>query len=306
MISDANNPLLRQRQNNPNNPNDPYDNRVGGGRLPGGMWGSQNRAYVRDVQGNETVSQQLNQLTSQNSPYIQQHRQQAMAGANARGMANTGLAAALSQRAAIGAALPIAQQDAATYLQTASENQRWLNERANNRDQLAASQASARGARAAAERQAEIDARNRLQLQRENLAYQGEQAGLGRLHDFGMGQFGLGADLTRMDAGYGYDLGRMGAGYEYDLGRMGYGAQIGDWSADRDFQRQRQFQNDQFRYNIANQWMDYGLGSNQMMQQYFLQDPTAYTPEFMQGYQNFMATMGSQYINDTLGMLYGG
>lgn len=59
-----------------------------------------------------SVAQQLNGLLSQDSPYIQQARQQAAEAAAARGLRNSSMAVQAGQEAAIRQALPIAQQDA--------------------------------------------------------------------------------------------------------------------------------------------------------------------------------------------------
>ena len=70
---------------------------------------------MRDVTQNETVAGQLNTLLSKESPYIKSARNRGMEVANSRGLINSSLAAGTSERAAIDAALPIAQQDAQTY-----------------------------------------------------------------------------------------------------------------------------------------------------------------------------------------------
>lgn len=70
---------------------------------------------VRKVTPSETVSSQLMNLIKADSPYIQSARNKGMEAANERGLINSGLAAGISERAAIDASLPIAQQDASTY-----------------------------------------------------------------------------------------------------------------------------------------------------------------------------------------------
>lgn len=77
---------------------------------------------TRSVQDQETVANQLTTLTGGNSKYIRQARQQAGNTASSRGMMMSTMAAGAGERAAIDAALPIAQQDATTYGRTASEN----------------------------------------------------------------------------------------------------------------------------------------------------------------------------------------
>lgn len=89
-------------------------------------------AANRTVQDNETVAHQLNNLTNSNSQYIQNARLSANEQSADRGMLFSSVAAGASQRAAIDAAMPIAQQDASTYANTASENMA-----ATNADRLA-------------------------------------------------------------------------------------------------------------------------------------------------------------------------
>lgn len=79
-------------------------------------------ATTRGVGANETVAHQLNQLTDSGSQYILQAQDRARNEASARGMMMSTMAAGAGSRAAIDAALPIAQQDAQTYGRTASEN----------------------------------------------------------------------------------------------------------------------------------------------------------------------------------------
>lgn len=69
----------------------------------------------RDITANETVAGQLNQLLSEESPYMQSAKNKALEQANARGLLNSSIAVGSAQRAAIDAALPIAQSDASTY-----------------------------------------------------------------------------------------------------------------------------------------------------------------------------------------------
>lgn len=84
-------------------------------------------AQTRTVQDNETVNHQLNNLIRDDSQYIRQARDNAMDLASSKGMMFSTTAAGNAQRAAIDAALPIAQQDATTYGRTASENMAAVN-----------------------------------------------------------------------------------------------------------------------------------------------------------------------------------
>lgn len=78
-------------------------------------------------QPNETVAGQLHNLLAEGSPYIQQARTQALEAGNARGLINSSITAGAGEEAAIKSALPIAQQDATTFTNTANLNQGYKN-----------------------------------------------------------------------------------------------------------------------------------------------------------------------------------
>ncbi len=71
----------------------------------------------------DTVAGQMDSLLSKDNPYIQQARLTGEAKAQERGMLNSSLSAGASEREAIKAALPIAQQDAKTYATAAGNEQ---------------------------------------------------------------------------------------------------------------------------------------------------------------------------------------
>lgn len=71
----------------------------------------------------ETVAGQMETLLSKDSPYIRQAREDTARQANRRGMINSLMAQGAGQEAAIRAALPIAQQDAKSYLEQGMTNQ---------------------------------------------------------------------------------------------------------------------------------------------------------------------------------------
>ena len=179
---------------------DPYDNRIGNGGLPQGIWGSANRAYTRAVQPNELVETNLNRITDQNSAYLQQARNQAMAGAAARGLGNSSYAAGNAQAAAIRAAMPMAQQDATAYSNANTENLQWLNQRAMSDNQNSASLQSASMGAASQLEAARLAQQGQLQRQREQLAYEGEQAGLGRSFNEYMAGLNQGYGLQNLAA----------------------------------------------------------------------------------------------------------
>jgi hypothetical protein len=81
-----------------------------------------------DVSGNQTVAGNMNQLTSDNSPYIQLARTHALEGQNARGILNSSMTQTASDAAAYQAALPIAQADASTYAKAAGYNADQVNQ----------------------------------------------------------------------------------------------------------------------------------------------------------------------------------
>jgi hypothetical protein len=67
-------------------------------------------------------------LLAKDNPYMQRARATGLSHANARGLLNSGMAAGASQAAAIDAALPIASQDADSYMRQGLANQGYQNE----------------------------------------------------------------------------------------------------------------------------------------------------------------------------------
>lgn len=175
------------------------------GNLPQGIYnagGGQNSAYVRDVQNDELVSNQLNGLLAGNSPYMQQARQAGLNQANNRGLLNSSIAAGNSQAAAISAGMPIAQADAAAYQGAAGQNMDALNAILKTNLDNSTSRANASSAAGASRYGAELSLRNA----REGREFEGDQAGLGRgFQDYmlgrtldnqlRMGAFNLGSQL---------------------------------------------------------------------------------------------------------------
>ena len=96
--------------------------------LPTGFWASAGGAYTRNTQDNELVSNNLNDLISNGSRYLDQARSGAMASAAGRGLGNSSYAAGNAEGAAIRAALPIAQGDASAFGAAATQNQDALNQ----------------------------------------------------------------------------------------------------------------------------------------------------------------------------------
>ena len=75
-----------------------------------------------DVKDNQTVSGQMDNLLKSDSPYMKQAETQGKQFAAGRGLLNSSMAAGAAQGAAIERALPIAQQDAGTFANSAQFN----------------------------------------------------------------------------------------------------------------------------------------------------------------------------------------
>lgn len=82
----------------------------------------------REVQPEDTVAWQMDNLLDKGSRYITSARQRGVEQAASRGLLNSSLAAGSAERAAIEAALPIAQQDASTYFSQGINNQNLANQ----------------------------------------------------------------------------------------------------------------------------------------------------------------------------------
>lgn len=173
-----------------------------------GIQGTDERAYTRNVQGNELVQQQMQGLMNRGGAYMQNAARRGLETANRRGLLNSSIAAGASERSALEAAMPIAAADAATYSRAQTENLDALNrglmqERDIMNAQTLEGMRQATSANNAA-LQAELAREGMaldLQRQRENLAFSGEMQGLDRAQQQWMAQFGLGADLTRAQVG---------------------------------------------------------------------------------------------------------
>lgn len=260
-----------------------YDDRIGNGALPGGIYGARNRAYTRDVQGAELAQNQFNNITSQGGPLMRNAAMQGDRRANARGMLNSSMAAESAQNAVIEAAMPMALQDAQAYQTAAGQNLQYLNQRdienMQNETQNASINASIRGA--------ELSNEGALQRQRENLAYSGEQAELQRRYGFQtMGlenQFGAERDYR----GYGFDIGRMReqAGLEFNYGEM-----MQDSNMRREVYADQYVRSQDYMGNLLDRMMD---------------DPDVFNPEiveFLSSYYNRITTVGNPAIDNILGI----
>lgn len=302
-----------------------YDPRIGNSPLPEGMEGTVNKAYTRTPQEQELVENRLTGLLDRDNPYISNARQRAAEASSSRGMLNSSLAMGAAERSAIEAGMPIAAQDAATFAQAASENQAHLNQMAQLQGQLAtqievanigadASKFSASMSAAAAESQA----RAALQRQREQLAFQGEQAGLDRNHQYGMAQFnsnqaihmyGLQTahDMGMAQFGLGRDLAMLDAGQQAALTQMGYGTQLQDWMAGGQHGRDLQMATHAAQLgmvgNFGNHFLNTisnGIGYG-MLNPDFAADPTQ-----MMGFIGGLSDLSLQAFNTLFEGLFGG
>lgn len=246
-----------------------YDPRIGNSALPAGIQGTANRAYTRDVQGSELAQNQINQITSQNSPLMRNAQMRGTRMANSRGMINSTMAGEAAQNAVIESAMPLALQDARAYQEAAGQNLQYLNQRdiANMNDQT--NREAAWSASAAAQLQAE----SALQRQRENLAYEGEQAELQRRYGFQMAglenQFGTERDWRQADINEQSDWRSFNIGSQVEDRRFGYDMMARQWESQNQMRQmayqgifEQNLQNPQeFDEYINSGMMEYWLGS---------------------------------------------
>lgn len=274
-----------------------------------GMQGTDGRAYTRNVGANELSSNQMNDITNSNSPYMQNARRRGLEAAAKRGMLNSSIAAGASERSALEAAMPMALQQAGAYGQAQSENLGYLNQNLmqerdiQNRALMEARAAdSARDAASNLSMAMSEENQQRYRMFQENLAYEGEQRGLDRAHDFG-----------RAEQGYGHDLGRMGQEYGYDIGRLGYTQSWQSRENDRDMYRSMARDDNQYsnqRYNDTHRAiLNHELtGRDQVRQsqiRMIFDDPSTRL-EDVEGFGNWMNFQSDQSISDLLDMYFGG
>jgi hypothetical protein len=108
---------------------DPNVSYYEGGQIRAGNIEDENaQPHTRDVTEPELVQNQLSNLLNSNSKYMQDARRQGLEQANALGGLGGTVGTGASMTSALRAALPIAQQDAATFTKVASENMQALNQ----------------------------------------------------------------------------------------------------------------------------------------------------------------------------------
>lgn len=170
------------------------------------------------------VSNQLSTLLNSDSPYLTAARTRAAQLANGRGLLNSSMAAGAGEAAAVESALPIAQQDAATY----DTAQRFNADAANNfaRDANSFGRQGAlakfQGVLDVGSQGRQIAAQDRqlglqLGLQREQLGLQRDQLGLDE--KFRRDQLNQATAQFKLDQTYTLD--RMRVQQQYDLEKLG-------------------------------------------------------------------------------------
>lgn len=214
-------------------------------QIPGasGMPTPSANAHTQNVASNQLMSTQMNNLLSQNSPYLDRARQEGMNLASRRGLANSSIAAGNAMGAAIDRAAPIAQFDAARFGSVADQNMA-----AQNQASLQNAQMAMQGGLANMQNQ---DRMNQMLLGHN----------LGSLDDFRRHMLGMEAreDDQHFRSGQA-DIDRMiqqqqfGMGYGLDRDRFSHGAGL-DWA--------------NFDQNSALAWANQDLVNRQLDNQTF-------------------------------------
>ncbi len=277
-----------------------------------GIQGTDGRAYTGNVQSNELVENRLTNLLQKKNPYIQNAQQRGLQAAGKRGLLNSSIAAGSAERAAIEAGMPIASADAQTFLQTRMQNQGDLNQNlmqerdiANRMLQGSREQGTQLALQEGQLADNERDRLNRMLLQRENLAFSGEQQGLDRQQQEMMSRLG-----------YNQDLGRLGVGFQYDIGRAREGARLEDNLADNaafrtDWLQDNQFNRD-FYGNLAlnfqqAQIRDSSTFYSQLTGALFENPEVFGNPEYLSGLNNFFSNeIFDNRFDSFMSQFYGG
>lgn len=180
------------------------------GALPPGVTGQQGTAYTRTVQPDELVENRMNGLLSRNSEWTRVNEDAAYRRANARGIADSSVGLQAGRLAAIESALPIATADAGRYGAVGDQNLGYLNQMALQQEGDATSRYNAELGHNASIYGADMG----LTRQREDLAYQGEQAGLQRSFQDYMARQGFSEQQIRdmIQQGYGQQNAALDAG----------------------------------------------------------------------------------------------
>lgn len=243
-----------------------------------GMQEFDRNATTREVRENELTSAQLARLLDENGRYIQNARLRAREGAAASGMLMSSFAQGAAERAAIDASLPIAQSDAQTYFQTASENMRALNEDAQNDQNQGRSLFGQAMGLDAQMREAEINRRFQSSEAAADRGFRGEQAGLDR-------------DMTREENRLQRDL-------QYLMQERGFTFQEAQNALERGFRRDeaeadRGLTREQ---NALTREQQATLAANQLAQERF----AAYVTLMQQRERDLANTLAAIYSNTAL------
>lgn len=205
------------------------------GTFPGGISGvsmGAGNAWHYNPPKEHLVAGQLQGLMNPQGRYIGQARQTAMELANARGQANSSYAAGAAERAAIDAALPIASQDSETLTRIGLSNAGNSAQQSMLEQQLRAQSNQGGGIIVDTSGARQDEFAHDLQMQRERLAFEGEQQAYGRQQENSMGMFDLYGNMATNDQQfgnqrqlgfdqYGFQRGLNEQGYGFDQGRMG-------------------------------------------------------------------------------------
>jgi hypothetical protein len=274
-----------------------------------GMKGTDGRAYTRQVGQSELATTHLNQMLNSKDPYMQNARARGLQSAARRGLMNSSIAAGNAERSAIEAASPFAMQAADTYGRAQTENLGFLNQNLMQERDIANRvlsdkyRADAAGEMGAGEREsARLEAEQRYRMFQENLAYEGEQRGLDRAHDFG---------LSDMD--YRQQRGLNEQGYGFDLGRMNNQNQWTSRENDRDYYRNIGLQDNQYsnqRYNNTQQALldsniSRGDAAFGFLLQMFRDDPST-SPQDADGFYQWATNIANQDIDGMIDFYMGG
>jgi len=271
-------------------PNYNINQQTQGGGLMSGVGFGQGGLYQYIPPDAHLVSGQLKKNIDLKSPLMQQAKQNAMEVAMARGAADTSYQAGAAQRATIDSMLPVASQDSETLTRVGQMNAQNAQDAANLQAQLNAQSGQGGGQivydMTGAE---EADRQLQLQLQRERLAFEGEQSAYGREHGMSMGLFDLYGNLYQGQQNFGnqrqlgfdeFGFNRALAGDQFGYGRalrgddFLYNSSLARQNADLDM-----------RQSFANYQMGIGRGMQDFYQNIILGGMQI--PEFMADPEGF-------------------
>ena len=275
---------------NTQNPSYNLHQQTASGGLMSGVGFGGGGLYQYRPPASDLVSGQLKKNIDTRSPLMQQAAGNAQELANARGMGTGAYAIGEAQRATIDSMLPVAAQDSETLTKVGLMNAQNAQDAANLQAQLSAQSAQGGGTiindMSGLERE-RMD--HELQLQRERLAFEGEQAGYGRDQQSSMGMMDIYGNLYGAEQGFGhqqqlgYDqfgFSRALAGDQFGYGRAlagdqyGYNSALARQNADLDL-RQSYFG---YRQNQSNRYQDFyqDIILNGMQNPEFMADPEGF------------------------------